>query len=99
MKRLGIGMIGLGMAVKPHVLALKDLEKQIEFVGAFSRTLERRQAFEKDFGPAAVDSLDSLLGDSRVDAVIILTPPRSHAELAIQAAQAGKQARATRKIG
>jgi len=90
MKRLGIGMIGLGMAVKPHVLALKDLDKQIEFVGAFSRTLERRQAFEKDFGLTTVDSLDNLLGNSRVDAVIILTPPRSHAELAIQAAQAGK---------
>jgi predicted dehydrogenase len=90
MKRLGIGMSGLGMAVKPHALALKDLKKQIEFVGAFSRTPERRQAFEKDYGLAAVDALEGLLGNSRVDAVIILTPPRSHAELAIQAAQAGK---------
>lgn len=90
MKRLGIGVIGLGMAVKPHALALKDLEKQIEFVGAFSRTPERRQAFEKDFGLRTLDSLDGLLGNARVDAVIILTPPRSHAELAIRAARAGK---------
>lgn len=90
MKRLGIGIIGLGMAVKPHALALRDLETQIEFVGGFSPTPDRRQAFQQDFGLASIDSLDNLLGDSRIDAVLVLTPPRTHAELALRAAQAGK---------
>ena len=89
-ERLGIGMIGLGMAVKPHALSLKELGHQIEFVGGFSPTAERRVAFEQTYGLPTVESVDALLNDSRVDAVIILTPPRSHAELAIRAAQAGK---------
>ncbi len=88
--RIGVGMIGLGMAVKPHALAVKDLEDKIDFVGGFSPTAERRGEFEKAYGLPAVDSLDKLLGNAKTGAVIILTPPRSHAELAIQAAKAGK---------
>jgi predicted dehydrogenase len=88
--RIGIGMIGLGMAVKPHALALKDLSRQIDFLGGFSRTAERRDAFEKDFGLPSVDTVDALINNPRLDAVIITTPPSSHAELAIRAARAGK---------
>ncbi|MGD2140921.1 MAG: Gfo/Idh/MocA family oxidoreductase [Burkholderiales bacterium] len=88
--RLGIGLIGLGMAVKPHALALKDLGAEVDFVGGFSPTPQRREGFEKTYGLPTVGSLDELLSDSRVDAVIILTPPRSHAELTIAAAKAGK---------
>ena len=89
-ERIGIGLIGLGMAVKPHALALKDLSRQIDFVGGYSRTAERRDEFEKTYGLPSIDSLDALLNDSRLDAVIIITPPSSHAELAIRAARAGK---------
>lgn len=90
MKRPGIGVIGLGMAVKPHALALKDLQDQVEFVGGFSPTPERRRTFEQEYGLATVNSLDALLGNPRIDAVLVLTPPRSHAELAGRAALAGK---------
>ena len=89
-QKIGIGIIGLGMAVKPHALALKDLTGQSEFIGGFSPTAKRRGEFEKTYGLPAIDSVDALLGNSQVDAVIILTPPRTHAELAIQAAKAGK---------
>jgi predicted dehydrogenase len=90
MKRLGVGMIGLGLAVKPHALALRELDERAQFVGGFSPTAERRREFERTYGLPAVASLDALLGDPRVDAVIVLTPPRTHAELAVRAAQAGK---------
>ena len=90
MKRLGIGVIGLGMAVKPHAFALRDLSDQVDIVGGYSPTPERRREFVASYGLPAVDSLDGLLENPRVDAVLILTPPRTHAELAIQAAMAGK---------
>jgi predicted dehydrogenase len=90
MQRLGIGIIGLGMAVKPHALALRDLTDRAEVIGGWSPTAQRRQEFVQGYGLPAVDSLDALLGDRRVDAVLILTPPRTHAELAMQAAKAGK---------
>jgi predicted dehydrogenase len=90
MRKLGIGMIGLGMAVKPHALALRELAEQAHFVGGYSPTAERRQEFERTYGLPSVDSLAALLDDPRLDAVIVLTPPRAHAQFAIQAAQAGK---------
>jgi predicted dehydrogenase len=78
------------MAVKPHALALRDLTDKAEFVGGYSPTPSRRQEFTRAYGLPAVESLDDLLGDSRVDIVFILTPPRTHAKLAVQAARAGK---------
>jgi UDP-N-acetyl-2-amino-2-deoxyglucuronate dehydrogenase len=89
-KPLGVGMIGLGMAVKPHALALKDLADKAEFIGGYSPTPKRRQEFGSAYGLPVVESIDALLGNSRVDVVMILTPPRTHADLAIQAAKAGK---------
>jgi len=90
MKPLGIAMVGLGLAVKPHALALRELGDRAQFIGGFSPTAERRREFEQTYGLPAIASLDALLGDPRVDAVIVLTPPRTHAELAVRAAQAGK---------
>ncbi len=90
MARLGIGLIGLGLAVKPHALALRELSEQAVFLGGYSPTPARREAFEKSYGLPAVASLEGLLADPRLDAVIVLTPPRTHAALALQAARAGK---------
>ena len=90
MQRMGVGIIGLGMAVKPHALALRDLADQVDVIGGYSPTPERRSEFARSYGLPTVDSLDALLGDPRVEAVLILTPPRTHAELAVRAAQAGK---------
>jgi predicted dehydrogenase len=69
---------------------LRDLADQVEFVGGFSPTVKRRSEFEQTYGLPSVASVDALLGNPQVDAVIILTPPRTHAELAIRAAKAGK---------
>ena len=90
MKRLGVGVIGLGLAVKPHALALRDIGAQVEFVGGYSPTAERRRAFQRDYGLPTVDTFSALLDDDRVDVIVVLTPPRTHAELALQCAQAGK---------
>ena len=90
MPRLGVGVIGLGLAVKPHLLALRDLSDRVEIVGGYSPTSARRAAFSKTWDVRAVDTLEGLLDDARVGMVLIATPPRSHAELALRAARAGK---------
>jgi predicted dehydrogenase len=90
MKPIGVGIVGLGMAVKPHALALKDLAGRVEVIGGYSPTPQRRREFSQSYGLPAVDSLDALLADPRVQAVLILTPPLTHAELALRAARAGK---------
>jgi len=90
MKRLGVGVIGLGLAVKPHALALRELGTQIDFAGGYSPTPQRRRDFERTYGLPSVESLDALLVNPRVDALLVLTPPRTHAELALRCARAGK---------
>jgi len=89
-RRIGIGIVGLGLAVKPHALALKDLAAKVDVIGGFSPSASRRAAFAQAWEMPVVDRLAALLDNPRVDAVMILTPPRTHAELTIAAARAGK---------
>jgi predicted dehydrogenase len=85
-----IGIVGLGMAVTPHAKALMDLADRVQVAGAFAPSLARRQAFASRFPFPVVDSLDRILSDSSIDAVMILTPPSTHLDLVRGCAQAGK---------
>lgn len=86
----GIGIVGLGLALKPHGLALKDLAARVSVRGAYSPTEARRREAEQAWGWPTCDSLEALLEDPTVQAVLVLTPPRAHFGIAVQAAQAGK---------
>jgi UDP-N-acetyl-2-amino-2-deoxyglucuronate dehydrogenase len=86
----GIGVIGLGMAVQPHAQALLELCGHAAFIAGFSPSADRRAAFEKAYGLPTVESESAVLDDPRVDVVLVLTPPRTHAEVALRAARAGK---------
>jgi predicted dehydrogenase len=90
MRRIGIGIVGLGNAVKPHAAALKALGERVRIVGGYSPSAARRAQFASTYGMPAVDSLDALLADRDVEAMLVLTPPRTHAEIALAAARAGK---------
>jgi predicted dehydrogenase len=87
---LGVGIVGLGLAVKPHALALRDLSGKVRVAGGFSPSTERRRQFHSTWGFPVVESLEALLADREVDALLILTPPLTHADLALKAARAGK---------
>ncbi|MFO1320090.1 MAG: Gfo/Idh/MocA family oxidoreductase [Burkholderiales bacterium] len=87
---LGLGIIGLGLALKPHALSLRELESRVSVRGAYSPSAARRQEFESAWRWPTRDSLDALLADPAVQAVLILTPPRTHFDLASRAAGAGK---------
>jgi predicted dehydrogenase len=85
-----IGLIGLGMAVTPHAKSLMDLADRVQVAGAFARSPARRDAFAQRFPFPVVDSLDAILSDPTVDAVMILTPPDTHLDLVRRCAAAGK---------
>ena len=51
---------------------------------------DRALAFARRHDVAAFPSVDAVLADPLVDAVIIATPPNTHAPLTIAAVQAGK---------
>jgi predicted dehydrogenase len=85
-----IGIIGLGMALKPHALSLQDLAGRVEVAAAFAPSRERRAAAAKTYALPVVDSIDAILGDRSIDLVLILAPPWNHLELVQAAAGAGK---------
>lgn len=89
---IGIGLVGLGMAVAPHMLAIRDLEAagRARFVGGFARGAVRRDAFAARWGGPVFDSLDALLAAPGLGLVIVLTPPGAHLPVAEAVAAAGK---------
>jgi len=85
-----IVVIGLGMAVKPHALALRDLAARVEVAAGWSPSAERRARFAATWGLPVADDLETLLADRSIDTALILTPPWAHGELARRCAAAGK---------
>jgi predicted dehydrogenase len=90
MARRRLAMIGLGMAVTPHARSLLDLQHRVEVAAAYSPSEARRAAFAARFPFPTADSLDTVLADSSIDIVSILTPPNTHLNLVRRAAAAGK---------
>ena len=90
MNPVKLAIIGsTGVIGRVHIDAIARLDS-CRLVGIHVRTQQplRRQA--ADLGVAAYPTLDDALSDPNVDAVIIATPHRSHADITGSAANAGK---------
>ena len=90
MGRRRVGVIGLGMAASPHAQSLVELVDRVDVAGCYSPTPTRRAAFARSFGLPVVDRLETLLDDPTVSAMLVLTPPDTHAALVARCAAAGK---------
>ena len=57
---INVGLIGLGMAIKPHMQSVRELGTagRIKFAGGFSPSAERRAAFTKQWNAPAFDTQD-----------------------------------------
>jgi predicted dehydrogenase len=85
-----VGIVGLGMAVTPHAKSLLDLKDRAEVAYAFSPSAARREKFASQFKFNLCEKLETILEDPSVGAVLILTPPNTHLDLAARFAAAGK---------
>ncbi len=85
-----VGLIGLGMAAQPHMLALRDLEAEgrLRLAGGFSPSADRRAAFATRWSVPVFDSLDAVIAAS--DLLLVLTPPGAHLPMVQAAAAAGR---------
>ncbi len=92
MKKLGIGMVGARWGARMHQANYKTLPPGlVEIRGVCSLTRKSAETFARDAGVAyATDDFDALLARQDIDVIDICTPPASHHELAIRAAEAGK---------
>ncbi|WP_433706023.1 Gfo/Idh/MocA family protein [Paraburkholderia sacchari] len=84
-----IGIIGLGNVAELHVKALAEVDATL-FCGGWNRTYQKAKDFVSKFGGRAYESVDELLSDSNVNAVVVCTSTPSHFEMAKQALMAGK---------
>jgi predicted dehydrogenase len=85
-----VAIVGLGMALKPHLQSLEELSGRVEIAACFTPSAERRKAFAAAGKHPVVDGLDVILADRSIDIVFVLTPPMSHLELVERCAAAGK---------
>ena len=88
--RMVIALVGLGPAALPHLRSLQDLNDRIELRYAFARDprVDRIQPYT---GPVRLtDSLELILQDHEVQAVIVATPPSTHLEICERCFAAGK---------
>lgn len=88
--RLRVGCVGCGFIAGLHMHNVADHPAMIPWAYADTR-LDAAQSFLKIYGGRyATLSADEIFSDPDIDAVIICTPDGLHADMAINAARAGK---------
>ncbi|MFL5112493.1 MAG: Gfo/Idh/MocA family protein [Microvirga sp.] len=86
-----IAVVGLGMALKPHLQSLRELSERVEIAACYTPSEERREAFGRDNPDLSItDSLERVLADRSIRSVLLLTPPTTHQDLVQRCAAAGK---------
>jgi len=89
-----VGLIGPGKIADRHLAPAIAATDGIELWTVLSRDPGRAAAFASRHGAAAPDpapkDLDAMLADPELDAVLIASPDKLHADQAIAAARAGK---------
>ena len=83
-----VGVIGCGYWGRNHVRVLRELPEVVDVVVIDERPPALAAMMADHVGVLPRSSLRAAIDD--IDAVVIATPPESHAELAIEAIEAGK---------
>jgi predicted dehydrogenase len=98
MQPFGIGIVGLGMVADVHARALAELAPEVEVRGVFARDPARRADFAARHGLPAAASLEALIADPGLEAILLLTPPDARLPIVEAAAQAGKHVLAEKPL-
>lgn len=85
-----IALAGGGAFGEKHLAALGNIDG-VEVTALVGRTQEKTQALADKYGiPRATTDYQAMIQDSAIDAIILATPTRMHADQAIRAMDAGK---------
>ena len=87
---LGLAVIGLGNAFEPHAKSLLDLKDRIDVRWAASPSAARTERVAERFGFPVTNDVAHAIADPAVQAVLVLTPPNVHCDVAERCFAAGK---------
>src|SRR6267154_4910258 len=88
-KPVKVGIVGLGRWAKVLARAVAKSEK-IEIVAGFSRSEEKRLAFERELGVRAVPDLKAMLTNPEIAGAILTIPNEQHLPVAAEVGKAGR---------
>jgi predicted dehydrogenase len=83
-----VALVGAGYVSAYHIRALETLP-HVQIVGIADQSVDRARALARRFAIPGVFASLSDMRPARPDVVHILTPPASHAALAIEALEMG----------
>jgi predicted dehydrogenase len=86
---VNVGIVGLGRWAKVLTRAATKSDK-LKIVAGFSRSEEKRLAFQREMDIPAAPDLKTLLSRSDIQGVILTVPNEQHLPLAAEVARAGK---------
>jgi predicted dehydrogenase len=83
-------IVGIGRWGRTLVGAVQDKSEEIRFTAGHNRTRAHAEEFCAEHGIALKESLDDILADPAIDAVVFATPHSEHGAQVERAAAAGK---------
>jgi len=86
MKKLKVGLIGLGSVAEAHLQAYKEVKQIIVVAGADLRKDRLNQMVEK-WGIKGYANYEEMLKKENLDVACVLTPPRTHREVTEKVAE------------
>lgn len=87
---IGMGIIGCGSIVRVRHAPECALNENVEIKGFYNPTEKRAEEMAVTYGGKVYKTIDELLEDRDIEAVIIAAPNRFHGDLAVRALEAGK---------
>jgi predicted dehydrogenase len=89
-RKLGVGVIGVGVMGRNHVAAYSKMEN-VKIVGIADLNTERAEEIAGQFGVKRwFTEIDDLLKEPELEAVSVVTPDFAHRDIIVKAAEAGK---------
>jgi len=84
-----LAIVGLGRWAKVLTRASAKSEK-LKIVAGYSRSAEKRAAFQAEIGVPAAPTMEAILGDASIEGVILTVPNEQHLPMAVMVAKAKK---------
>ncbi len=82
-----MAVVGVGSFGRHHARVINQLKDQVELVAVVDSDADRRDQIAGEYGCAAVPDLRGLSG--KIDAAVVATPTRLHAEMTAELLEAG----------